>query len=70
MPRRYTIEINPDFDQLLTDLADTKNVTKAEIIRRALASYAYLEKQLSLKDNNKISITNDEDKVIKDIILP
>jgi len=67
MPR-YTIDFNEEFDNLLTEVAKKKGITKAEVIRRSVASYAYLDNQT--KNQKKISITNDEDKVIKDIKLP
>jgi predicted transcriptional regulator len=67
MPR-YTIDFNEEFDNLLKEIAEKKGVTKAEVIRRSVASYSYLEKQTA--DQNKLSITDNEDKVIKDIKLP
>jgi hypothetical protein len=65
---RYTIDLSNDIDSLLDQLAKSKQTTKAEVIRRALASYGYLSKQGG--EGRKVSITDDKDKVIKDLILP
>ena len=67
---RYTIDFGPDFDQLLESLAEKKGSTKAEIIRRAVASYSYLDKQVGAETGNKVSVTNQDDEVLKDVILP
>ena len=70
MPR-YTIDFDNDFDKTLSDLVkDTSAPTKAEVIRRAVASYSYLKKQQRKDADAKVSITDKNDKVIKEIVLP
>ena len=69
MPR-YTIDIAPDFDKLLSNIADAKGTTKADIIRRAVASYQALTKEVEKTPDSKVSITTNNDAVIKDVILP
>lgn len=66
---RYTFDAGKDFDALLEKLSADKSTTKAEVIRRAVASYAYLNKE-TMKDERKVSITNDKDEVVKDVVLP
>jgi hypothetical protein len=69
MPR-YTIDFDKDFDKTLTDLVDsTDATTKADVIRRAVASYGYLKKQQRENKDAKIVIT-DDDKMRKEIVLP
>lgn len=69
MPR-YTIDFDDDFDKTLTDLIGTTDATtKADVIRRAVASYSYLKKQQRANKDAKVVITSD-DKVIKEIVLP
>ena len=41
---RYTIDVDEDFDRLLTSLAQERSSTKADVIRRAVSSYSYLVK--------------------------
>ena len=47
----------------------TDATTKADVIRRAVASYSYLKKEQRTNKNAKIVVT-DDDKVKKEIVLP
>lgn len=67
---RYTIDMDADFEKVLDSLAKDKGRTKAEIIRRAVASYSFLDQQVDPKAGTKVSITNQDDRVIKDVVLP
>ncbi|MBV9657483.1 MAG: hypothetical protein JO295_05175 [Verrucomicrobia bacterium] len=67
---RYTIDLDPNLDLTLTALAESKGTTKAEIIKRALASYSFISKQIPADSGRKVSITDASDKVLKDIALP
>lgn len=69
MPR-YTIDFDKDFDKTLSDLVETTDATtKADVIRRAVASYSYLKKQQRSNKDARIVIT-DDDKLKKEVILP
>jgi hypothetical protein len=69
MPR-YTIDFDKEFDKTLTDLVDsTDATTKADVIRRAVASYSFLKKQQRTIKDAKIVVT-DDDKIRKEIVLP
>lgn len=69
MPR-YTIDFDKDFDKTLSELVETTDATtKADVIRRAVASYSYLKKQQRSNKDAKIVIT-DDDKLKKEIVLP
>jgi hypothetical protein len=70
MSTRYTIDLDSNFDKKLSDLAKEKGVTKADVIRRALATYTYISGQAPMGGENKVSITNQQDEVLKDLILP
>lgn len=65
--KRLTLDVGPDFDRVLTETAKAKATTKAEIIRRAVASYVYLNKQTS--EGKNVSITNGES-IEKVVMLP
>jgi predicted transcriptional regulator len=67
---RYTIDLSPEFVDVLDKLASSKHATKAEILRRAVASYSFLDKQVDSQTGTKVSITTKDDKVIKDVVLP
>ncbi len=66
---RYTIDVDEDFDKMLSNLAKEKGSTKADVIRRAVSSYSYLTNETGNDPNKKVSITNPDDKVLKDVIL-
>ena len=69
MPR-YTIDFDDDFDKTLTELVKTSDATtKADVIRRAVATYSYLKKAQKAGKNAKVALTED-DKVTKEIVLP
>ena len=68
MPR-FTIDIDDQFNRTLTDLAN--GGSKADVIRKAVASYQYLKSEVPNQESGKrISITDAEGKVQKDVILP
>ena len=69
MPR-YTIDFDDDFDKMLSGLVkSTDATTKAEVIRRAVASYNYLKKQ-QREQHSKLRLVDDEDKPLQEIVLP
>lgn len=69
MPR-YTIDFDKDFGKTLSELVETTDATtKADVIRRAVASYSYLKKQQQANKDAKIVVT-DDDKLRKEIVLP
>jgi len=69
MPR-YTIDFDKEFDKTLSDLVETTDATtKADVIRRAVASYSYLKKAQKTNKRVRIILT-DDDKVTKEVVLP
>lgn len=67
---RYTVDLDAEFDNTLSRLAEQKGTTKAEIIRRALATYSFLAAQAPINSQKKVSITDQNDHVLKDVVLP
>ena len=68
MPR-YTIDFDKDFDKTLSDLVEmTDATTKADVKRRAVASYSYLKKEQKAHKDARIVIT--EDGRTKEVVLP
>ena len=66
MPR-FTIDIDDKFNDVLSELA--KGTTKADVIRRAVASYQYLKAETGTSDK-RISITDAAGNIQKDVVLP
>jgi hypothetical protein len=66
---RFTIDTDPQFDQNLADLVKLTGGTKADVLRKALATYKYLKNE-DQEPQNKVSITNKDGGIVKDVILP
>jgi hypothetical protein len=66
---RFTIDTDQQFDQNLTDLVNMTGGTKADVLRKAVATYKYLKTE-DQQPENKVSITNKDNAVVKDVILP
>jgi N-acetylglutamate synthase/N-acetylornithine aminotransferase len=68
MPR-FTIDIDDKFNDTLTNLAN--GGSKAEVIRRAVASYQYFKSEVpNAQSGKRISITDANGNVQKDVVLP
>jgi hypothetical protein len=69
---KYTIEFDDTFDNTLKELKDgklTDATTKAEVIRRAVATYKALKSETA--EGGEITITDKKSgKVKKSIIIP
>jgi predicted transcriptional regulator len=67
---RMTIEFPDKLNEILEKLAKENKMAKVDVLRRALALYSYVAQNNEVKvGTNKLSITNQEDKVVKDILL-
>jgi predicted transcriptional regulator len=68
MPR-FTIDVDNAFNDTLDRLA--QGGSKADVIRKAVATYEYLKNETSNQAANKrVSITDANGDVQKDVILP
>ena len=69
---KYTIDFDDTFDKTLSDLKEgtlTDATTKAEVIRRAVATYKFLKGEI--EKGGEIAVTDKATgKVKKSIILP
>ncbi len=67
--KRFTMDIDERFDKNLTELAN--GGSKVEVIRRALATYQYLKREVGDGDTGKmVSITTPDGAIEKNVILP
>lgn len=65
MPR-FTLDVDDQFNDTLTKLAE--GGSKAEAIRKAIATYKVLKSEVQA--GKKVSISDDDGKVEKIVILP
>ncbi|MCZ6678451.1 MAG: ribbon-helix-helix protein, CopG family [Candidatus Poribacteria bacterium] len=67
--RDRTIEFSKQVDDILKELAEKNGTSKVEVLRRALSLYDYAKKETGKERHRKLSITDEEDKIIKDLIF-
>ncbi|HEY0784730.1 MAG TPA: hypothetical protein VGD62_02595 [Acidobacteriaceae bacterium] len=67
---RFTLYTDPTFDQTLADLVKLTGGTKADVLRRAVATCKYLKSESAdSAAGSKVSITNSANVIMKDVIL-
>jgi predicted transcriptional regulator len=65
---RFTIDGDQQFDAKLEQLSELRHVSKAEIVRRALALYFSVESNMNIGD--RLLVANSENQPIKELVLP
>ncbi len=69
MPR-FTIDVDDKFNQTLAELAQG-TTTKADVLRRALASYHYLKTELATApEGRRVCIADSNGTITQDVVLP
>ena len=66
--KRYTIELAEALDKKLEELAEKRGIPKAELLRRALALYAFVDEEE--EKDAKLAIVNDQNEVKYKIAMP
>lgn len=67
MPK-LTVEFNDAMNEVLTNLAEKKGLTKVDVLRRAVALYNYAEREAAQDKDVRLAITKDG-ATLKEIIL-
>ena len=73
---RYTLVLDSTLHAMLQELAASKHTTQADILRRAVATYAFLDEHITTRPGQdgagqlKLSLTDWQDRVVTEIILP
>lgn len=65
---RYTVDFPKAVMDVLEDMSNEYNLSKAEILRKAIALFSYVNDEVSVDKSKHLSITQGE-KILKDIIL-
>ena len=65
---RFTLDTDKQFDKTLAELVDMTGGTKADVLRRAVATYKYLKTE-DQDSTKKVSITQNGN-IVSDVILP
>jgi hypothetical protein len=68
---KYTVEFSKPVEDQIARLMQSKGVSsKAEIIKRALAVYDAIEKNMNHENGDRLAITDKTDHVKKELVLP
>jgi hypothetical protein len=65
---RLTVQFPDSTSEILGELSAQDNVSKTEILRRALSVYKYLAKETQ-DGKRKIAITDENGQVVKEILI-
>lgn len=65
---RLTVQFPEATTEILAEMSEKEQVSKTEILRRALAVYRYLENE-TRDGNRKVAIADENDKVVKEILI-
>ena len=66
---RLTVQFPDRTSEMLAELAARDQKTKTEVIDRALALYSYLQKE-TRDGKHRIVVVDENDKLIKEIVMP
>lgn len=67
---RLTIQFPERTSKILEELSEDNEVTKTEVLRRAVALYKYLNEEVRKgKGKNKVVIADEDDKILKEIAM-
>lgn len=65
---RLTVQFPDSTSEILGELSAQDNVSKTEILRRALSVYKYLAKETQ-DGKRKVAITDENGNVVKEILI-
>ena len=65
---RLTVQFPEETTRVLEELSEKEEVSKTEIIRRALSVYKYLENE-TRDGRHKVAIADENGKVVKEILI-
>lgn len=68
--RHYTLHLDKDFEQRLSRIAEENNTSTSEVIRNALATYAFIKGQLREHKDRRVCITGPDGKDGGEIVIP
>ncbi len=69
MRKKMTVDFNEEFTDMLEQLAKREGRSRAEILRRSIALYKYLDDEVREgdKEGRSVSVTDKEGHILKQI---
>jgi len=65
---KYTVTFSEKISEIIDQISEKECISKPETLRRAIALYSYIYKEIS-ENESKLCITNTENDVLKEIIF-
>lgn len=65
--KRYNLELSLDMDKKLDELSKQEGISKADLVRRALSLYAFVETQS--KENKSLAIVDQKNQIETKIVF-
>jgi len=66
---RLTIQFPERTSKILEELSGENQISKTEVLRRAVALYKYLDDEVRKGKGKKLTIADEDDKILKEIVL-
>jgi hypothetical protein len=66
---RLTVQFPEKTSQILSELAEHDEISKTEVLRRALALYKHLGTEVRKETGRKIAIADKDDRIVKEIVF-
>jgi hypothetical protein len=63
---KFTVQLNDEMDEILSDLARQEGIPKTQVIRRSLALLKFLQEEE--RNGRKLAVTDNENNVVKEIV--
>ncbi len=66
---RITVQFPEKTSRILTEMAESHEISKTEVLKRSLSLLHHVSKELDKDDDNKIAILDKNDNIVLEIIL-
>ena len=66
--KRYTIEFPNKIMDIIEKIAEKNHISKAEVLRRAIALYSFIDKEV-IEEENRALIIKENNEEVKEIVL-
>ncbi len=65
---KYTVSLPVKIAEKLEELSSAESMSKPETLRRAIALYSFIYKEV-FEENNRLCIVDGEDSILKEVVI-
>ncbi len=70
MTSTYTLSLSADLEKSFSAIASKTATSKSELIKRALATYAFLNREMEERKGAKVLIAQDDGSEVEEVEIP